>query len=204
MLRLAVLVLIGGCGPSRPLPPSQALQARFARAHVAAGSAALRESPPRATTARAELRRALDLHRRGAALSDREVWIATEGIGVSYLAEHDFATARTWLEAALRFTPDPAQTHYNLACARCGAGDREGCIAELESALAAAVRFEVRDPSPRTHRSPAFWVLRARSDPDLAALRGDSRFEALASRHLSVEMRGMPAPATPTDIAPDR
>jgi hypothetical protein len=132
--------------------------------------AALQESPPRPARARAELRLALDLHRRGAALSDRDVWIATEGIGVSYLVEHDFASARTWLDAALRSSPDPAQTHYNLACARCGAGDREGCVGELESALAAARRSEVRDPSPRTHRSPAFWVLRSRGPLGAAAL----------------------------------
>jgi len=59
--------------------------------------------------------------------------------------------------------PDTAATHYNLACFRALAGDKDGALSSLERA------FEMEPDSVRK------W---AEGDSDLGSIRDDERFPA--------------------------
>jgi uncharacterized protein HemY len=72
----------------------------------------------------------------------------------------DYDTARRILEEGLAVRDHPA-LHYNLACVEARAGNADRAIEELA-------------------RSAPRHLERAREDDDLASLRGDPRFEALA------------------------
>ncbi len=77
------------------------------------------------------------------------------------LGERD--AARDWINRALALDPDDVAVHYNAACLYARLGD-------VDTALACLERLELRQMANRA------WV---EHDPDLAALRGHPRFQAL-------------------------
>lgn len=72
-------------------------------------------------------------------------------------------------ELIRRVRPSP-QTWYNLACTHALLGDTDEALRYLE------IEIEGNHPSEDSKRRQRAW---ARSDPDLASLRSDPRFEAL-------------------------
>jgi len=79
------------------------------------------------------------------------------------LGQHE--RAREFAERALRARPNEFGTAYNCACAFAKMGERDRALELLQQ----AVRFG---------RGNLGWI---EHDPDLDALRGDPRFEALVA-----------------------
>jgi hypothetical protein len=98
--------------------------------------------------------------RSGAALpvSPFEHWYAAH----AHYLDEDYEAAIAVVSAGLTDHPGHPQIHYQLACYRALAGDREGALTDLAIAIAG---------DPRT----AEW---AREDEDLDAIRDDPRFPA--------------------------
>lgn len=102
----------------------------------------------------------LDL-RRGAAAID-------EANGLAQLAAGELALARDAFTASLAMDESYGNARYNLACAQARLGERDAALANLARAVATeGLRLKILAPR----------------DPDLAALRGDPRFEALVGPH---------------------
>lgn len=150
-----------------------------ATARVRLGELLLRTRPPRAEAAQRWFGRAIELHESGCELSERDLWAALEGAGLSRMMAGDYAGARPWLERSLARWPDVRSTHYNLACARCQSDDLDGCASALEAVFAPG-----EDPAfleGAQHPIEHYRDL-ARRDPDLAPLREDAaRFEAIVA-----------------------
>ncbi|HEY1561052.1 MAG TPA: hypothetical protein VGF71_09205, partial [Caulobacteraceae bacterium] len=88
------------------------------------------------------------------------------GYGVAALATLGAAErARDWIRRALIIDPDNLMMRYNFACALGAAlGDTEGALALLGPYLAQVNRFDLD------------WT---KTDPDMASLRTDPRFQAM-------------------------
>ncbi|MCC5861606.1 MAG: tetratricopeptide repeat protein [Gammaproteobacteria bacterium] len=81
----------------------------------------------------------------------------------AFLRLGECAAARDWINRALALDPEDIAVHYNAACLYARLGD-------VDTALACLERLELREMVNRG------WV---EQDPDLTALRGHPRFEAL-------------------------
>jgi len=99
--------------------------------------------------------------------ADRSNGTATD-VGVGALAAlGEIDRARDWMRRALPTDPDNLQMRYNFACTLAiSLGDPEAALAMLGPALE-------RDTGPLTRG--------AITDPDLAGLRGDPRFQAMVA-----------------------
>lgn len=89
------------------------------------------------------------------------IWVASY-VPRDMRARGDAARVRASLEIAVSVRPDAPNLQYDLACARAGVGDVDGAFAALAAARTAGF-------------ADLGW---ARTDPDLAPLRADPRFEA--------------------------
>ena len=83
--------------------------------------------------------------------------------GYALLGEEE--RTREWIERALLVDPENLNMRYNFACVLAGhLGDKDGAIRMLQSTLPIAAEYQIRV---------------AETDPDLDAVRDDSRFQAM-------------------------
>lgn len=141
-----------------------------------------RIDPPQRARAIPMFEEALRLHDDGCRLAEPVEWQALEGIAIAHMDEGHFDRALPYLRRAANRWPASGSMHYNLACALCKTGDRDGCIREIEAALEAsngpAPEFLMGRVPPASH-----YVELAPRDPDLAPVRRDPRFVALLKRY---------------------
>jgi adenylate cyclase len=102
--------------------------------------------------------------------------------GYALLGEKE--RTREWIDRALLVDPDNLNMRYNFACVLAGhLGDKDGAIKMLQGTLPFAGRFQVNV---------------AATDPDLACLCDDPRFQAmLDSARERVGIKDIPAPPQP-------
>jgi len=144
-------------------PTSATARARLAELYLA--------HPSRPDQAETWFRRAIELHERGCEMTERDHWVAYEGLAISRMMRSDYAGAIEPLRASLQRWPGSRSTHYNLACSLCQTGDLDGCASELELVLGEleAPAFLADDTRPVSH----FRTMIERDDADLAPLRAD-------------------------------
>jgi hypothetical protein len=157
---------------------------RSARALHRAGFAAQHASTPILPEAQRHYRGALELHEQGCDMPEDELWRTFEGLGLTSLMLEQPGEARTWFLRGAERWPDIPQTQYNLACALCLSQDVDGChdafVRALEAAGAGHAPAFIDDAG-----SVDYFLRTSRSDPDLAPLRRDPRYQAAIAPYLT-------------------
>lgn len=108
---------------------------------------------------------AVRMHDAACTLAPPELQIALHGLGAGRLSAGDLPGARAAFARAVESFPQAAPTRYAYAATLCRLHELEPCVAELVAAL-------------RRDDASTLQLLAAR-DPDFAAVRTDSRVEAL-------------------------
>jgi non-specific serine/threonine protein kinase/serine/threonine-protein kinase len=119
------------------------------------------------------LRRAVELERTALGVEHPTTLSAMEVLGATLIRTEKYAEAEKLLEETREIQvrvlgpdhPDTAGSTYNLACLAMRQGDHEKALALLRNAV--------------DHGLPFAAGLGMKDDPDLQALQGDARFEAL-------------------------
>lgn len=114
--------------------------------------------------------------------------------GMKLYRKKDFTAARDSFRAAIAADPSHVLSHYNLACVLALTGDKAGASAELQ--------WLDKSPDPQALRA----LVKAGSDADLAALKGDAAAQRLiaaaAERALFIgfQPQGRGRGATPAEV----
>ena len=166
----------------RKYPDSALLRVRVA-------SVLMRAATTYPSRAQKLYREALDLEKSaGCELSPRFRWLALNGLASTHMDLKDHAGAVRWLRQAVRAWPNSAATRYNLACALCMVGQVDACYQELVATLRTCASRKL--PAVEGTNKPAYHYAKlSQTDPDLARLRADPRFEELIRPHLLSELR---------------
>lgn len=133
---------------------------------------------------------ALKLDKEKPALGRRLQREARDALGLAYAYQKDYAKAVEAYRDALATDPDYPGFHYNLACVKSLAGDRDGALSALKSALECDARQSggpsLPDPS---------------DDEDFKGLLGSPRFQAVLLTNVGPQPNDGPAGALARDGA---
>lgn len=127
--------------------------------------------------AREHYQKALQLHRAGCRLNEQNLWIAMEGIALSYLFQADFKNAQMEFEKVVQQWPQSDESLYNLACSYCRNGNLEACASTFEKTLKLGALPQIQPEFlHKARKTPNYWVEKSKTDSDLELLRKDPRY----------------------------